>query len=81
MSKNDLISRDALLAAYDAVHKGPPGVARKLIAEAPAVDAVPVVRCKDCIYWHGTNDGCSCLGFYPRPDWYCADGKERDDES
>lgn len=38
----DLISRDALLAAYDAAHKGPPGGARKLIAEAPAVDATPV---------------------------------------
>lgn len=41
---DDLISRDALLAAYDAAHKGPPGGARKLIEEAPAVDAVPVRR-------------------------------------
>ena len=40
----DLIDRDKLLAAYDAAHKGPPGGARKLIAEAPAVDAVPVRR-------------------------------------
>ena len=36
----DLIYRDKLLSAYDAAHKGPPGGARKLIAEAPAVDAV-----------------------------------------
>ena len=33
----DTISRSALLAAYDAAHKGPPGGARKLIEEAPAV--------------------------------------------
>ena len=33
----DTISRSALLAAYDAAHKGPPGGARKLIVEAPAV--------------------------------------------
>lgn len=39
---DDLISRTALLAAYDAAHKGPPGEARKLIEEAPAVDAEPV---------------------------------------
>ena len=45
---SDLISRDALLAEYDRVHVGEPGRARKLIAEAPAVDAVEVVRCKDC---------------------------------
>ena len=36
MLNNDLISRTALLAAYDAAHKGPPGGARKLIEEAPA---------------------------------------------
>ena len=45
---SDLISRAALLAEYDRVHVGAAGGARKLIAEAPAVDAVEVVRCKDC---------------------------------
>ena len=34
---NDCISRSALLAAYDAAHVGPPGGARKLIEEAPAI--------------------------------------------
>lgn len=33
----DAISRTALLAAYDAAHQGPPGGARKLIEEAPAI--------------------------------------------
>ena len=42
--QNDLISRNALLAEYDRVHIGEPGNARKLIAEAPAVDAAPVVH-------------------------------------
>ena len=36
---NDLISRKALLAEYDRVHIGEPGQARKLIADAPSVDA------------------------------------------
>lgn len=45
---NDLISRSALIAEYDRVHVGPPGGARKLMEDAPAVDAVPVVRCKEC---------------------------------
>ena len=39
---SDLISRSALLAEYDRVHVGEPGGARKLIAEAPAVDAIPI---------------------------------------
>lgn len=44
---DDLISRSALLEAYDKAHKGPPGGARKLIEEAPEA----VIRCKDCKNW------------------------------
>jgi hypothetical protein len=78
---DDLISRDALLAAYDAAHKGPPGGARKLMVEAPAVDAVPVRRGR----WipHITEDGyksgydCSVCGVWlVMPDGlrkYCPD--------
>lgn len=42
---NDLISRKALIAEYDRVHVGPPGGARKLMENAPTVDAV-VLPCK-----------------------------------
>ena len=34
---SDLVCREALLEKYDAAHEGPPGGARKLIEEAPAV--------------------------------------------
>ena len=37
-----LIDADALLAEYDRQHEGEPGKARKLIEDAPTVDAVPV---------------------------------------
>ena len=47
---DDLISRKALIEAYDKAHKGPLGGARKLMEKDPAVDAVEVVRCKDCKY-------------------------------
>lgn len=39
-----LIYKEDLLAEYDRAHVGPPGGARKLIAEATAVDAVEVVH-------------------------------------
>ena len=39
---DEYIKRQALLDAYDAAHKGPPGGARKLIQEAPAEDVAPV---------------------------------------
>lgn len=44
----DLIDRKELLVKYDYYHEGEPGKARKLIEAAPSVDAVEVVRCKDC---------------------------------
>ena len=46
-----LIDADELIAEYDRVHIGPAGGARKLMADAPTVDAVEVVRCKDCRYY------------------------------
>lgn len=45
------------------------------IDNAPTVDAVAVVRCKDCKHYmtiHCTCDGC-CIS----DDWYCADGERR----
>lgn len=41
---DELISRAYVLAEYDRQHKGPPGGARKIMEDAPAVDAVPVVH-------------------------------------
>nr|DAE73014.1 MAG TPA: hypothetical protein [Caudoviricetes sp.] len=37
-----LTDADALLAEYDRQHEGEPGGARKLIEDAPTVDAVPL---------------------------------------
>lgn len=37
-----LTDADALLAEYDRQHEGEPGKARKLIEDAPTVDAVPL---------------------------------------
>ena len=61
---SDYVSRQYLLDEYDRQHHGPPGGARKIIAEAPAADVVPVrhgkwthkpdvygvVYCSECNY-------------------------------
>ena len=67
----EYIEREALLAAYDATHKGVPGGARKLIVEAPAEDVVHVVRCKDCKKWSGVALGSRCKHFSFPPLAYC----------
>ena len=46
-------SRDLLPASYCAGWNG----LVNLIEEAPTIDAVPVVRCKDCVYWQDNNGG------------------------
>ena len=51
-----------------------------IIEEQPTVDAVQVVRCKDCFY--NNNGSCEmseqCTDNY-RPDYYCADGLRKDE--
>lgn len=83
----DLISREYVLAEYDRQHKGPPGGARKIIETAPAIDAEPLVRCKDCRFAKIENnygfDEVTCFNepFVPRCpvplDWFCADGESK----
>ena len=59
--------------------------------EAQTVDAVPVVRCKDCKYWvfidkdNGIGYG-ECMNdcavirrdAWPNEDYFCADGERKD---
>lgn len=55
----------------------------------PTVDAVPVVRCKDCRYaedyYHDGSIYCCIPGKPMRwhdddPEWYCADGERKEGE-
>lgn len=93
MLNDDLISRTALL--NDLSYCAPElwqdeEYVKAKIMKQPAVDAVPVVRCKDCKYAHLTDDDeckyCDMISaltdegdpimfqYFP-PDWYCADGE------
>lgn len=60
---------------------------RRFIDDAPTVDAVPVVRCKDCKYWgipFDRNDKgekvANCKMFSKHhafnENWFCADGEK-----
>ena len=33
-------------------------LARNIVEDEPTVDAVPVIRCKDCMYWRGNGKYC-----------------------
>ena len=61
-----------------------------MVDEQPTIDAVPVVRCKDCnhfkrdiscvgVYGERKTNTCEWHGFADvKPDWYCADGERKD---
>lgn len=77
---NDYISRQYLLDEYDRQHQGSPGGARKIIAEAPAADVVPVVRCKYCRYRVDSEKCCHPDGMLRSKDNdFCSYGKRREE--
>ena len=49
---------------------------------APIIDAVPVVRCKDCKYHEDEEIGMvycpNAFGGWVRENWFCADGKRKE---
>ena len=50
-----------------------------LLLHAPTVDAVPVVRCRDCAVPHNKYTGCPELnGLVTPPDFYCPFGERKD---
>ncbi len=58
----------------------------QILDEAPTIDAVPVVRCRECIHWnHGTNDAesweyCTLLKHDIDGDMFCSLGERKDVE-
>lgn len=62
-------------------------VFEEALNEAPTIDAVPVVRCKDCASFHysgmGGDNGilyCTILMTEMQPTDYCSYGKREDDD-
>ena len=64
-------------------------VIRQLL-NAPTIDAVPVVRCRECENWEkdwepngfdpdNPRHFCSVNDMFPTGDWFCKDGQRRED--
>jgi len=74
--ENDLIRRKDLADSIQQLDIYPVCI-RRAIERAPTVDAVEVVRCKDCKHWHGGD--CYRIEI-TRPDDFCSYGERRLDE-
>lgn len=64
-----------------------PAMVKSAIENAPTIDAVEVVRCKDCVYWENGKDYlpyCNCsdggIDDYPQADDFCSYGIRKDAE-
>lgn len=58
---------------------------KKKVENAPTVDAVPVVRCKDCKHHENEEIGMvycpNQIGGWVKENWFCAEGERKDDEN
>ena len=80
----DLIDRKELIdALYEADAVTMQGV--KIINQFPAVNAVPVVRCRDCKHWYKETLFCDYMQYgeaQERVNWYaddfCSYGERKD---
>ena len=55
-------------------------VLKNAVDKAPTVDAVPVVRCRDCVFFCAEGDPWCLLDaglFSPLPDSFCSFGAKR----
>lgn len=52
---------------------------KSVVQFAPTVDAVPVVRCKNCMYRVGS--ACDYSAVYVRPNGYCQWGRRKENET
>lgn len=79
---SDLISRHAILRKAEPMHDGMrhcSAVNAKYIYTAPAVDAVEVVRCKDCKHWtDATECGLASFPWYRDPHDFCSAGRKKE---
>ena len=72
-------SKDILPAAHCAGWNG----LIELIEKAPTIDAVPVVRCRECKWWQEDDDIGHCdnpdgLDNYAKPDDFCSYGERKE---
>ena len=53
-----------------------------MLSEAPTINAIPVVRCKDCKYHEDEEIGMvycpNALGGWVAENWFCADGERKE---
>lgn len=65
--------------------KGVGLILAETVDKAPTIDAVPVVRCKDCKYHEDEEIGMvycpNALGGWVAENWFCAEGERKEGQA
>lgn len=85
--KRRLIDANALEAEFAGPFVQTYKECREALHEAPTIDAVEVVRCKDCEHWKKYTDyspiigTCKIAGYFVGERGYCVYGKRREPDA
>ena len=74
-----LIDADSLKLAFIGLRCGTDAIVEYVIDQQPTVDAVPVVRCKDCRHFAGEGMYCENNIIPMFGHFYCYYGERRED--
>ena len=79
-----LIDRDSLINGLMCIYRRKGYMVIRVLSECiqriPTVDAVPVVRCKDCAKRGTINCDLDYCGYRQADNWFCADGERREED-
>ena len=81
---SNLIDRDDVLELFQGNGWLLESTIRCCIKDLSVVDAVPIVRCGECIHSrpplfpHPTKLFCTIIEQHRMPDWFCADGEKEE---
>ena len=75
-----MIDADALIRKFKtASPMAIDGRARQIVDDMPTIDAVPVIRCRDCKFFISDMEWCEADDEHPaRPDSFCSWAERRD---
>ena len=70
-------------SGFGQARRGGVKTALRCMEQTPTIDAVPVVRCKDCKHWDSESDLPGCVNEFnglvcSRPDDFCSYGERKE---
>ena len=89
---DEIENKTVPMDSYDGFWSGP-AIKLSVISKSPTIDAVPVVRCRECKHWNSSGSkagnsfsdmeyigGCEFTNYYRTESDFCSYGEKRRDK-